>query len=380
MPSLSRRAHPGVVAACAAGVLLIAFALTQKPPRLDDFLPFYRAAGLLGSPDIFAQTQYHAGILMFVRTPFYAALLHPLSRLDYAAARAIWTALMAVCFAGFVWLWPGARTRTALAACWSIPVLVALAMGQDIALMLLIAAAALRIWQSGRPLAAGLAASLLALKVTLLTPVALVFLARSRRGFAGIVAGAAVQFAACFVIQGPGWISQYVAAVRSPLLDQVPARMPCFAAFVTGPPLALLALAVYAGIWRIARRQSIATAITAALPLGIVAAPHCYAYDMAAAIPLLAASAGLRSPRAILAALALSPAPYLLLTGDRPGYAGAALLVGAVLLSATGSPRTPDSATARPDGTSCPNPQSSFPLATGIAPETPGCAPPNRNW
>jgi hypothetical protein len=340
--ALPRRA---LFAACAAGVLLMAFALTQKPAWLDDFRPFYRAAGLLGSPDLFAQTQYHAGGLMFLRTPFYAALLHPLAGLPYGLARSIWTAMMAACFAVFVRLWPGGSPRVALAACWSVPILMALAMGQDIGLMLLIAAASLRLWQDGRPRAAGVVASLLALKVTLLAPVAVVFLARSRRGFAGLLAGAAVQFAACFAIQGPAWIPQYFAAIRSPLLDHVPARMPSFAAFVGGVPFAILAVAVYAWIWRIARRESIAFAFAAALPLGIVAAPHCYAYDMAAAIPLLAAAAGLRSPRGILAALALSPAPYFLMSRENPGLFGAALLVAAVLYSTARIPRLPETIT-----------------------------------
>jgi hypothetical protein len=289
-PALKRHA---LFIACSVGVLLMVFFLTQKPASLDDFRPFYRAARMPASPDIFAQTQYHAEGLMFLRTPFYAALLYPLGRLDYPAARNIWTALMALCFVLALWLWPGERQRIALAACWSVPVMMALALGQDIALMLLIAAVSLRLWQNGRQAAAGLAASLLALKVTLLLPVALVFLARSRRGFIGLLAGSAAQLAACFAIQGPGWIPRYLAAVRSPLLDHVPARMPSFAAFVTGAPFVLLAAAAYGWIWWIARRESPAAAVTIALPIGIIAAPHCYAYDMAAAIPLLAGAAAM---------------------------------------------------------------------------------------
>jgi hypothetical protein len=336
-PALKRHA---LFIACSVGVLLMVFFLSQKPAALDDFRPFYRAARMPGSPDLFVQTQYHADGLMFLRTPFYAALLYPLGRLDYATARGVWATLMAICFALALWLWPGERSRMALAACWSVPVMMALALVQDIALMLLITAVALRLWQSQRRAAAGLVASLLALKVTLLLPVALVFLARSRRGFIGLLAGCAVQLAACFAIQGPGWIPRYLAAVRSPLLDHVPARMPCFAAFVTGPPFVLLAVATYVWIWWVARRKSPAAAITIALPLGIVAAPHCYAYDMAAAIPLLAAAAGIRSPRGVLALLALSPAPYLLMSLDHPGLGGAALLIGAVLLASAGRRET----------------------------------------
>ena len=361
MPSpLSRR----TLATCVLGIAVIAFALTQKPASLDDFRPFYRAGNLLGSPDLFAQTRFHAGGLMFLRTPFYAALLHPLSALPYPLARGIWVALMAFGFAGFVLLWPGDRSRIASAACWSVPVLMALAMGQDIALMLLIAAVSLHFWQGGRPVAAGLAASLLALKVTLLVPVAIVFLARSRRGLLALLAGCAAQFTACFAIQGPHWISQYLAAIRSGILDQVPARMPCFAAFTSGWPLIILAAALYAWIWWIARRHSPAIAMTAALPLGLIAAPHGYAYDMAAAIPLLAATANLRTASGFLTAFALSPAPYFLMSGDHPTHAGAALLIAAVLLAAARLPQIPDATMARTDGSECPNSASWFPRWT----------------
>lgn len=346
------------------GLLLMAFVLAQSPASLDDFRPFYRAAGLLGTPELFGQTQYHAQGLMFLRTPFYAALLHPLALLPYGPAHAIWTVLMAACLVAAFCLWPGDRPRTAVAACWSVPILMALAMSQDIGLMLLIAAVALRLWQSDRPAAAGWVASLLALKATLLLPVAIVFFARSRRGFAALLAGGFLQLAACFAIQGPGWISQYLAVVRSPLLDQVPARMPCFAAFIAGGPLIVLAAAVYGWIWWIARRATIATAITAALPLGIIAAPHGYAYDMAAAIPLLAASASLRSPRGILAAIALSPAPYLLMSRDHPNAGGAAILIAAILFCASRAPRISDATMAPTDGTPCPNSPSWFPRWT----------------
>jgi hypothetical protein len=260
-----------------------------------------------------------------------------------------------------VWLWPGERRRIALAMCWSVPVLMAVAMGQDIALMMLIATVSLRVGQSGRAFTAGLIAALLALKVTLLAPVAIVFLARSRRGFAGVVAGAAAQFAISLAIQGPAWIPQYLAAVRSPLLDQVPARMPSFAAFVTGAPLALIAAAVYGCIWWVARREPLVFAMAAALALGIAAAPHCYAYDMAAAVPLLAGAADLRSVRGMLAAAALSPAAYLSMSRDHPGPFGAALLVTAVLAAAI---RTPDATMTRTDGPPCPNSRSWFPRWT----------------
>jgi multidrug transporter EmrE-like cation transporter len=328
------RKNLATVAVCLAGVIVVAALLHYKPPGVDDFLPFYRAAGMLGSSDIFAQTRFGAGGLMFLRTPFYAALLRPLSALPYPVAHAIWTGLMAAAFALAAWLWPGPRRPIAIAMCWACPVAFALGMGQDIALMMLIFAVAGRLWLAEKELAAGLVASLIALKLTLLFPVGLVFLARSRRGFCGLLSGVAAQFALSFALQGPGWIGEYIAVLRSPLLDQVPARMPCLRALVSGVPFAAGAAAIYALLWKVARNGSLRDALTAVLPLGMIAAPHCYAYDAAAAVPLFAAAASLGSVRGILAVAALSPVPYVLMAGEHPTPAGAALFIAAVIACA----------------------------------------------
>ncbi len=329
------RTPAAIVGICLLGLVLVAATLRSKPSGLDDFPAFYHAGRLVGSADLFAQSAFDAKSRMFLRTPFYAVLLRPLGALEYPHARLLWVGLMLAAFALSAWLWPGPRLPIVIAMCWAFPVLFALALGQDIALMMLSIALAARLWMSGREFAAGLVASLLALKITLLLPVALVFLTRSRRGFGGLASGVAVQFALSLALQGPAWIPEYLAAVQSPLLDQVPARMPSVRALVGGAPFAAAAAAIYGWLWWIARRITPAQALTAALPLGIIAAPHCYVYDMAAAVPLLASVASPRTARGVLVLLALSPAPYLLMARDNPSVAGAAIIVGAVLASTT---------------------------------------------
>ncbi len=292
----------------------MAILLAGKPAEIDDFLPFYRAARLLGDPDLFAQTRFHAGGLMFLRTPFYALLLAPLAALPYPAARALWIGLMAAALASAVWLWPGPRAKIAIAMCWGAPVLLALAQVQDIGFMLLV-----------------VIASLLALKITLLPAVALVFVARSRRGTYGLAAGLAFHFLVSLAMQGPSWFPEYLAAVRSPLLDQVPRRMPTLRALLPPVPFAAAAVLVYAGLWRFARRGEIPVVLTAALPLAMIAAPHAYAYDVVVAVPLFAAALARHTVATILATIALSPIPYALLSMDHPSPFGVELIIGAVL-------------------------------------------------
>ncbi|HMD71283.1 MAG TPA: glycosyltransferase family 87 protein [Bryobacteraceae bacterium] len=326
-----------IAGVCLLGLALFAVALYYRPPAaaLDDFLPTYRASRLLGSPDMFAQTSLHAQGHMYLRTPFYAWLLHPLGALDYALAYRLWMVLMVAAFALSAWLWPGTRWKIVVAMCWSFPVLSAIGIGQDTALMMLSVAVAARLWMGGREFAAGLVASVVACKISFLLPVGLVFLLRSRRGLGGLAAGAALQCAISLAVQGPAWIPEYLAAVRSPWLDHFPARMPSVRALLSGAPFMAASVAIYGWLVWVVRRISPAQALTVALPLAVVAAPHCYSYDMAVAVPLLAGVASTRTARGMLALAALTPAPYLFMALAHPHPAGAAILVAAVLASST---------------------------------------------
>jgi hypothetical protein len=327
--SLRKRALQ--IGVCLLGLAFMFVALRFKPASVDDFLPFYRATHLIGDPDLFAQGRFgHAG-LMFLRTPFYAWLLRPLGALDYGVARAIWMTLMAGALALSVVLWPGPRQRIAIAACWAAPVLFAFAQGQDIALVMLVLALTANLFTGGREFAAGLAASLLAVKLTFLFPVALVFLARSRRGFYGLILGTALQFGVSFALQGPAWLPEYLNALRSPTLDQVPTRMPSLRALMPPIPFAVAAILVYAVIWRIARGAELTQIFTVVLPLGMIAMPHCYAYDVAVAVPLFATVFSQSTLPGAFATVALSPIPYMLMSLEHPTPLGPVLIVSAIL-------------------------------------------------
>ena len=317
----------------------MAVAMQYRPTgeAFDDFLPTYRATRLLGSPDMFVQTTFNAQGHMYLRTPFYAWLLHPLGMLEYSLASRVWMGLMMAAFALSAWLWPGPRWKTVVAMCWAFPVLSAIGVGQDTALMMLSIAVAARLWTGGREFAAGLVASVVACKISFLLPVGLVFLMRSRRGFGGLACGTALQCAISLAVQGPAWIPQFLAAGECPWLDQFPARMPSVRALFSGVPFVAASVAIYGWLLWIVRRLAPAQALTVALPLAVIAAPHCYSYDMAVAVPLLAGVASTRSPRGVLALVALTPAPYLFMALANPHPAGAAILVAAVLAGSAGA-------------------------------------------
>jgi hypothetical protein len=172
-----------IIALCLPGVLLTA-GLWTLPNHGDDFRAFYRAANLVHTASGVYSNPGNTphDFLPFLRLPSYACMLRPLALVGYRNARIVWTVILVLAFGLFLWLNRERRDETAMAIFYSVPVAYSLILGQDLALVLLIAIAAVRLHAAKREVAAGFIASLLAIKLTYLFPVALVFLARSRRG------------------------------------------------------------------------------------------------------------------------------------------------------------------------------------------------------
>jgi hypothetical protein len=265
-------------------------------------------------------------------------MLRPLATLPYAAARRVWIAAALLAFLACVWIFPDGRNRIATALAFSFPVACTLVLGQDTGFVLLIALACARIFAAGRESSAGLAASLIAIKITYLPAAGLVFLAKSRRGTLGFATGVAVQLAVSFGVAGAGWPSRYIALLGNPLLDSEPRRMLSVRAVAAGlalPPVVYVAaaIALYLGLWLASRRLSLPDALSLALAVGVIASPHCYIYDAVVLIPLFLRVAPLGSWAGLAASIALTPLPYLALMTDTPALvlAGAAAVVAAVI-------------------------------------------------
>ena len=99
-----------------SGILLLsALSLDSIETAMEghnDFIPFYVAAGLAGSSEIWEPWRYYEFMdrqfgeggeaLVWVRLPFYALALKPLSWLDHEAAYAAWWVLRLGALAGFL--------------------------------------------------------------------------------------------------------------------------------------------------------------------------------------------------------------------------------------------------------------------------------------
>ena len=96
----------------ALGVSLSVSSAGRALEGANDFIPFYVAAGLAGSPEIWNSEPYYQFMderfgqvgeaLVWLRPPFYALLLHPLSLLNYDAAHLAWWLLRMGALAGFL--------------------------------------------------------------------------------------------------------------------------------------------------------------------------------------------------------------------------------------------------------------------------------------
>ncbi len=314
----------------------MAAALATKSPSVDDFPAFYTAAQHPGA--VYATTNSGIGghFLPWLRIPSYAWILQPFAALPYEIARAIWLVIIAAALALFVVLWRGERRPVALALCWSFPVAFGFALGQDTGFVLLIAAAAVLLWQRNRFFLARLCVAILAFKITFLFALAIPFL-RSRRAALGIGLGVSAQLAFCFAIE-PGWVGHYLAVLRANALDPEPLKMIGIRSLASALPwpgiaFALGFAALMFWLFRIAADAPIIDGVSSSLAIALIAAPHCYVYDGVLLIPLLAKFATFGNWPGRAALFALSPLPFLaILIGTTRATA---LLGGALLVFST---------------------------------------------
>ena len=263
----------------------------------NDFRLFYIGGKLAGSRSLYDQNRVLEAQrntfgesnpkLMPVRLPFYYALLSPLARLPYKIALLLWTASNILAVVLFVGLYPiGPRTHLAIASCWSLPLILSIAIGQDLGFMLLLLGATLRTLKAGRRLLAGLILSLCLIKfnLVLLLPVLLLG-KREWRLASGFFMGALLLFTVSFA-GGGNWLSSYVSLILDPAISPGSFLMPNLHNMVAKIPgrefvELFLSLTVIAAVWCIARRARFDVALAATLLGSILLTRHVYLQDCA---------------------------------------------------------------------------------------------------
>jgi hypothetical protein len=315
------------LAGIACNVLILGPALIHTARGENDFRGLYPGGRLAGGAGVYDPVQslavqrhamgYSNPKVVFCRPPYYAALIWPLARLSYFPAYLVFQALMAGALAAFIRFWPVTGWRTTLAAaCWSLPLAQAFAIGQDVPALLAVIACALAMLNRRRDFTAGLIFSLCAIKIHLFLLVPVWIVARRLWRFAaGLGAGGAVLAALSLAAAGPGGFAAFLRMAASPAVNPGVEIMPNLNGLFRGNAGLELAaaLAVAGSTWFAARRGSQSWALAATLVGGLLTSHHAYLADCALLLPaLLVMSAEADSAwQRCLALLLMAPVVYV---------------------------------------------------------------------
>ena len=314
----------------------------------NDFLPMYVAAQFVGTPDLYNPTAYHtfmatnfnlvAEAYLFIRMPFYAALLWPLGILSYQNAYLAWVLLRTSAIAGFFVLWRlPSRADVITFAALNVPLFAAWAGGQDVVIFLILIAAATHWENTSRPFAAGLILSLSAIKPHLIILLPLLLIAQRRgRMAAGFITGGIAVMVLNFAVAGLSWPIQYFAVLTDERIHPGRFRMPNLHGLVFGLPyyeiwLALGSIAVVAATWMAVRRVDFRRGLGIVVLGSMLISYHSFMPDCVILFPLFL-DAICRAKWGWLRFLSLVVmAPPLILMAGSPRPYPYALQVGLVL-------------------------------------------------
>ena len=266
-----------------------------------DFMTFYVGAKLVGTPDLYNERAgwsvqeslvgTHSDIIPYLRLPFYAFVLKPITSFRYDQALRIWYGVLAASLVAFVLIWPGNKIAAGCALCSSVPVAANFFMGQDSIVLLVPLGLCLRLNQRGRTFGAGLALSVLLVKFHFLVflPLLIVIQRRWRFG-AGFGSGTLALLTLSFAVQGVRWPIAIIEALMRPSAQPSQRLMIDIRRVFLASPHALqfhiagsilIALVVVA----ICARADFDLALAACLVAALLVNLHVYDQDYVLAIP-----------------------------------------------------------------------------------------------
>jgi Glycosyltransferase family 87 len=347
--------HPVVYALTASLYISIMWALAG--PRLfdgpQDFSAFYYGAKTVGTPYLYsghAVEQWQARTFppdpaayyyIYIRLPFEAALLKPISWLPYQPALIAWKIVSILALFSAIPLLAGRRPLAWMAICCAPATWQMVQMGQDTFVPFVAAAASFYLLSKcSRKLQAGCALGLVFALKPHLSPVVLfvLLLRREFRMLGGVMLTCAAAAALSFTVQ-PGWVGQWLSVVKDNAQTDHAWLMPSVMSLLATPvgkvPLiyALILICAATAIALLSRRMSLSLALATSLTVAILVSPHSYGYDWLIAIPgLLFAVDKLPSAESAVMLLICLPTPLLALGMRARGVAALTVTVACVAL------------------------------------------------
>lgn len=316
----------------------------------NDFAPFYGGAQLLESGQLYdrealmERERQLIGVFSdqhgYIRLPFHAAFVWPLTLLPYMTAYSIWEAALILSWIAFMLLWrPPGGSMNVLLASMSFPVFAAIANGQDTVFLLLILGGMMLLYRRDRKFLAGAIYSLCAIKfhLFLLTPL-LIFGNREWRFARGFLSGGGVLAAISFAVAGWRWPIEFLESAVNPEFSPKTAGMTNLHGVMLNLPGGwaleiVVALAVVAAVWVVCRRMSFEYGLAATLIGGYVLSIHSYLPDFAITLPAVAILITISTRKSLrtLAFLLAVPPVHLLFFAGYPASAGVVTVLLAVI-------------------------------------------------
>ena len=302
-----------------------------------DFLSFYAGAKLAGTGQLYSLNAVHrieaeyerepAQVRAYIRPAFYALLLWPLGKLPFHAASVVWQVLNVAAIGTFIWFW---RRDRAVTIVLFMPLLIALALGQDVPIFLAIFAGVVWLLRKNRFFAAGLVMALCAVKFHLFLLLPLVIAAKRLWRFAGgLAAGGAVLAGISFLAYG-NWVPGFLAMLRMNEEHQnSQTYMVSIAGLLWNAPnaavwLGSIILAAALAVWFCIQKVEVDEAMALALLAGVLLSVHAFIYDLGFLLPWITLQ---RPERAVQFTVAVSAA--ILAVAFQVPYAGPLLILGA---------------------------------------------------
>jgi hypothetical protein len=352
------------ISAALGVTLLVSLGLLQRDrflPGQNDFLQLYAGAKLSGTPDLYSPIaarlihRQSVGIelvgVYYSRPPFYADFLRPLGRLPYRAAYWTFESISFAAFAVFLILFVPQCKELILFSSLCFPLLSNFLNGQDVTLVLLLAAGSILAIRNEHDFLAGLLLSLCAIKGHLFVLTPLVFLIHRRwMVLAGGAAGGFALTGLSFITDGRDWPRRYLTLLSNPELHPNPSSMPNLRGLVFGVTgqessaiywvltICIVAAVVYL-VWKL---RDLEMAFAMSIVAGLLVGYHAYLQDaVLLLLPFAIVIAKSKVvPLRVLMALAILPPIYICLLMGRPWNIAVPLMLLTVLsvaaLSRTG--------------------------------------------
>ena len=330
------------ISAAVGVTLLIFLGLLQRDrffPGQNDFLQLYAGAKLSGTSDLYspiAARRIHresVGVeldgVYYSRPPFYADLLRPLGHLPYRAAYWTFESISFGAFAVFLILFVPQCKELVLFSSLCFPLLSDFLNGQDVTLVLLLAAGSILAIRHEHDFAAGLLLSLCAIKGHLFVLTPLIFLIHRRwMVLAGGAVGGGVLTAMSFLSDGRDWPRRYLTLLANPELHPSPSSMPNLRGLVFGvtgeeyPAMywVLTICVVAAVVWLAWKIRDLEMAFAMSMVAGLLVGYHAYLQDAVLLLlpfAIVIAKSKVVSLRVVMS-LAILPPIYICLLMGRP--------------------------------------------------------------